>query len=275
MPELPEVETIRRSLAFLEGKLVQSLWFSPLAPVEKCRPTQIRKILETQALRRLSRRGKYLLVQSPKGSLVLHLGMTGQLRYFSSAADPRVPHTHLEIRFADGSLLRFIDPRRFGTLSVSLAADGADNPFLARLGPDFDDPLLDEEEFLRNCRRHSGLTLKSLTLNQGIAAGLGNIYACEALYAAELDPRKRVRRIKEASLRRLLQKTREVLALGIAKGGSSIRDYFDGLGNRGVMREYLQVYDREGLKTLDGRGTVRRIVQNARSTWFSPEIQKG
>jgi formamidopyrimidine-DNA glycosylase len=145
---------------------------------------------------------------------------------------------------------------------------------LQKLGPDYDDPNLRAEEFLRRCRAHPGLSLKALALHQGVAAGLGNIYACEALYGAELDPRRKVKRTRDDRLVGLLHQARRVLQLGIDKGGSSLRDYFDGLGNRGVMREFLQVYDREGMPTLDGRGTVRRIVQNARSTWFCPEVQR-
>jgi formamidopyrimidine-DNA glycosylase len=274
MPELPEVETIRRSLRFLEGRRIRAVRLSRLAPVEKSPRRAIRGSLEESALLSIGRRGKYLLLSTERGAVVLHLGMTGQLLFFPSEQAPRAPHTHLECTFQDGSQLRYIDPRRFGTLSFSASSRGEDNPFLQKLGPDYDDPTLLEEEFLRRCRAHPGLSLKALALHQGVAAGLGNIYACEALYGAELDPRRKVKRTKDERLVRLLHQARRVLQLGIAKGGSSLRDYFDGLGNRGIMREFLQVYDREDMATLDGRGTVRRIVQNARSTWFSPEIQK-
>lgn len=275
MPELPEVETIRRSLLLLEGKHVAAIDFSKLAPVETTRPTQIRRALTERQIQRLERRGKYLLIRTDNGAaLVIHLGMTGRLTYFSQAPQRYEAHTHLTMKFSDGSSMTFQDPRRFGTLSLSLEETGQDNAFLARLGPDYLDPAFDEADYLQRCRRHEGLHLKALTLHQGIGAGLGNIYACESLYRASLDPRRRVKRTKDSELLALLEAARETLNLGIQHGGSSLRDYFDGLGNRGVMKEFLQVYDREGQRTLDGRGTVRRIVQQARSTWFSPEVQR-
>jgi formamidopyrimidine-DNA glycosylase len=180
----------------------------------------------------------------------------------------------MEINFTDGSLLRFVDARRFGTLSLSQRADGSDNLFLQRLGPDYLAESLSPEKFIAACRRHPGISLKSLTLHQGVVAGLGNIYACEALYGARLDPRRLVRKTRDGQLVDLLNSARDMLAKGIRYGGVSMRDYLDGNGHEGVMKKFLQVYDREGLSSLDGKGRVRRIVQNARSTWFVPSIQK-
>lgn len=199
--------------------------------------------------------------------------MTGQLRLVErSGAAPH--HTHMELRFADGSLLRYRDTRRFGTISLSQTGDGQDNPLLHRLGPDYLDPKLTPEIYVQRCRQHPGLNLKNLLLHQGVAAGLGNIYACEALYRAGLNPKQRVKRTKEASLIQLLLAVREILGLGIHHGGTTLRDYLDGLGNRGRMKEFLQVYDRKGLPTLDGRGQVIRIVQGNRATWYCPAVQK-
>lgn len=275
MPELPEVETIRNSLRLIAGKHLIAIDFSRLAPVETTQPKKIRRALVDTAIQSLDRHGKYLLIRNENGkALVLHLGMSGRLRYFAQAPERFEKHSHLIFRFSDASVLVFQDPRRFGTISLSEEPGGTDNAFLNRLGPDYLDPSFTPEVFLARCRRHAGLNLKALTLNQGVGAGLGNIYACEALYRAGLDPRRRVKRTKDVQLESLLEAARHSLKLGIKHGGSSIRDYFDGLGNRGVMKEYLQVYDREGLKSLDGRALVKRIVQNARSTWFCPELQK-
>ncbi len=275
MPELPEVETIRRSLLFLEGRKIETLHFSKLAPVEATTPEKIRRAFSQTILKKIKRRGKYLLLKNYESvSLVIHLGMTGQLRFFSPPLPCKKPHTHLEIKFADGSELNLIDPRRFGTLSLSEDPQGLDNPFLKRLGPDYDDPALTLEIYISRCRRHPGLTLKSLTLHQGVAAGLGNIYACEALYRARLNPQRRVKRTKDSELASLLKAAREAIATGIAHGGSSLRDYFDGLGNRGMMKDFLKVYGRKEEMTLDGKGRVKRIVQNGRSTWYCPEVQK-
>jgi len=275
MPELPEVETIRRSLKRIEGKVLAAIDFSPLAPVETTRPKQIREALVGAPLAALERHGKYLLIRSQLGpALVLHLGMSGRLLFHPQIPSPLEKHSHMVLRFEDGSAVVYQDARRFGTLSLTVKADGSDNVFLQRLGPDYLDPQLTAESFIQRCRRHPGINLKALALNQGVASGLGNIYACEALYRSGLDPRRKVKRSKNGELESFLESARHTLQLGIRHGGSSLRDYFDGLGNKGVMKDFLQVYDREGLLTLDGRGKVRRIVQQARSTWFCPELQR-
>ncbi|MFO1462647.1 MAG: bifunctional DNA-formamidopyrimidine glycosylase/DNA-(apurinic or apyrimidinic site) lyase [bacterium] len=275
MPELPEVETIRRSLRPIAGKRLTAIDFSPLAPIETTGPRQIRRALVDAAIAGLERRGKYLLIRSQRGpALVIHLGMSGQLLLHPQLPKPLEKHSHMVMRFADGAVLVFQDARRFGTLSLTEREDGSDNAFLQRLGPDYLDPQLTPELFIARCRRHPGLQLKALALHQGVASGLGNIYACEALYRSGLDPRRKVRRSKNAELEAFLAAARETLELGIRHGGSSLRDYFDGLGNRGVMKDFLQVYDREGQSTLDGRGRVKRIVQQARSTWYCPEVQR-
>ncbi len=275
MPELPEIEILRRSLLPLQGRQIRSVHLSALAPVETTTAGAIRKAFQPSSLQKITRWGKYLLLENDRGRfLVIHLGMSGQLRCYAQAKIPRETHTHMEIFFTDGSLLRYRDARRFGTLSLAGDPRGRDNSFLNRLGPDFFDEDLDEKIFIKNCRRHPGINLKTLTLHQGIAAGLGNIYACESLYRAHLDPRRLVKKTSDQELKRLLQAARDSLALGIKYGGVSMRDYLDGNGHRGVMKEFLQVYDREGMTTLDGRGMVKRIVQNARSTWFCPAVQK-
>ena len=273
MPELPEVETICRSLRPVCGRRISSVFLSPLAPVEGTSPSRLKTALRDHVINEVYRRGKYLVLRlESETGLVIHLGMSGQLRFFANLP-ARPKHTHLELNLSGGSLLRFIDARRFGTLSLSFRPDGNDNPFLARLGPDYDDPAFTVKEFISRCRRHPGLSLKAVTLDQGIAAGLGNIYACESLYRAGLNPRRRVRKTDDRELASLLWAARESLELGIRHGGTTLRDYLDGLGQRGKMKEFLQVYARKGL-TLDGRGKVTRFFQQGRSTWFCPEVQK-
>ncbi len=282
MPELPEVETIRISLAPLIGQRVEQVSFSKLAPVETTTPAKIRQALTDSTIIAIRRWGKYLLIDvDRRATLVIHLGMTGRL-----LINPPTPplskggkggfsdHHHMSIQFADGSRLVLFDPRRFGTISLSSKPDGSDNRFLSRLGPDYLDPALTPEIFITRCRRHPGLSLKSLLLHQGIAAGLGNIYACEALYRAGLSPKRRVRRAPDDPLSRLLSAAREILQLAIKNGGTTLRDYQDSLGRKGQMQNFLKVYAREGLPTADGHGMVKRIWQQGRSTWFCPEVQK-
>jgi formamidopyrimidine-DNA glycosylase len=275
MPELPEVETLRRSLAPVKNLRIESLRISRLCPVETTTPARVRRELTAATLLGWERWGKYLIMPTDREvSLVLHLGMSGQVRFFEKEPPPSPKHTHLELRLINGGLIRFVDPRRFGTISLSWGKGHRGNPFLARLGPDYLDKKLTPEAFVERCRRHPKISLKSMTLNQGIATGLGNIYACEALYGAELNPQRLLGQTPDHALAKFLEQARAALAEGIARGGVSMRDYFNGLGHRGVMKAFLRVYDREGLPALDGRGIVRRIVQNARSTFFVPEVQR-
>ena len=274
MPELPEVETVRRSLQPLEGRKIQGVYLSRLAPVETTTARQIRMAMEGARVEQLDRWGKYLLLDTDRSeSLVIHLGMTGQLFFYEDAVPSKPLHTHLEFSFEDSTLLRFIDARRFGTLSLT-DRQRQHNPFLARLGPDYLAKALTPQLFVEQCRRHPKLTLKMLLLNQSVATGLGNIYACEALYLAELDPRRRVTKTSDGELTRLLEASKDRLKLGVLHGGTTFRDYLNGLGHRGKMQDFLQVYDRAGQRTLDGRGEVIKIVQQGRSTFFCPGVQK-
>lgn len=275
MPEMPEVETTRRSLQKLVGLTVKKIRFSKLAPIETTSAAKIRRHFDSANIAALHRRGKYLLIKNKNDhALVIHLGMSGQLRFFEESVPVPAKHTHLEIHFDNLSVLRFIDARRFGTLSLSTQPNHGDNPFLTRLGPDYDDENLKTKTFIERCRRHPKLSLKSLALNQSVATGLGNIYACESLYLAKLDPRRLVAKTSDKQLTCFLESARQALAQGVHFGGVSMRDYLNGLGHRGVMQDFLQVYDREGKPALDGSGMVKRIVQNARSTFFVPKVQK-
>lgn len=274
MPELPEVETLRRSLAPVVGHRIQSLYLSRLAPVETTTRKFVKQATHGARIERLERWGKYLLFDFERQqTLVLHLGMSGRLFFYDSNVPARPVHTHLELQFAGGGLLRFIDARRFGTISLSNRRR-IGNPFLQRLGPDYLDRNLSCQNYIDRCRRHPRLNLKMMLLNQSVAAGMGNIYACEALYRARLDPRRRVEELTDEELTDLLKAARTCLRLGIRHGGTSFRDYLDGRGHRGKMKEFLQVYDRAGQSTLDDCGRVERIVQQGRSTFFCPTLQR-
>lgn len=272
MPELPEVETIRRSLAPYCPFVIAEIRVSAVAPLVAVTTAALRTALQRHTITHLTRRGKYLLLALETGNaLVIHLGMTGQLRGYREPPSSLHRHTHLQLIAHDGTCLHYIDPRRFGVISLHPLPDGRPHPALARLGPEYD--AISEAVFIARCRRHARLTLKSLLLHQGVVPGIGNIYACEALYRAGLDPRRLVQATSDEALRHLLAQIRATLALGIAKGGTTLRDYVDGHGHRGAMKDFLQVYDREHEPTLDGRGRVIRIVQNARSTFFAPDVQ--
>lgn len=276
MPELPEIETLRRSLLPLEGQMIEKITFSKLAPIETCSAQQIKKKFTHTQIKKLIQRGKYLLLQNEKmHSIVIHLGMSGKLLYLKNPTHTQ-KHTHMKISFTGQTSieLHYIDARRFGTISITKTIDGNDNTFLKKLGPDYTDPKLSLQEYIARCRRHPKLSLKALTLNQSVAAGLGNIYACESLYQARLSPFRLVQNTRDDELKRLLAAARKCLKLGIKHGGASIRDYLNGNGHRGIMQDFLQVYDREDLMSLDGQAKVNRQVQNGRSTFYCPSLQK-
>jgi formamidopyrimidine-DNA glycosylase len=276
MPELPEVETLRRDLARrLVGAELGALWTSG-KPLRLGRPLDVASIVAMTVGHRiveLRRQAKYLLLYtSAGGALVVHLGMTGHL-LVCPADEPRDPHTHLVWTLDRGRELRYVDPRRFGQVTtVRRGEEGA----LAELGVLGVEPLgraLTEERLaalLGATRR----PLKAFLLDQSRIAGLGNIYVCEALFLAGLHPslpsRLAVRRAKA-----LRDAIRTVLAKGIANRGTTIRDYSDSSGREGANQHTLKVYGREGEPCFRCRARIRRQVDSARSTFFCPKCQPG
>ena len=231
MPELPEVETIVRDLApRLAGRRIREVWGSGL-PLRLARPVALRRIralCANQRFRAVGRRGKYILLDMGGGAGVsVHLGMSGRLR-LQAAQESRPPHTHVVFSLDGGEELRFIDPRRFGSVTPAQRLD--ELPELALLGPD---PLaeLDVPEL---ARRLEGVRapIKAFLLDQRRVAGLGNIYVSEALHRAEIHPGVRAGSVR-ARAAQLLDGIRGALESGIANRGTSLRDYVDASGEKG------------------------------------------
>lgn len=274
MPELPEVETIRRTL---ERRVLGR----PITRVV-VRETRFRTRLDAEALDRqllgrrieaVGRRSKYLLVHLDDGQVVvLHLGMSGWLVLEPRAA-PRAPHTHVVLELDGGDELRFADPRRFGMLFVVPHRTGlATDPRLADLGPeplsgDFDLGYLTQ----RACRVRR--PVKNFLLDASVVAGVGNIYACESLFRAGIHPHTPAGRLRPERLRRLHQAVIEVLRQAVRAGGTTLQDYRDSDGRRGRYQFSLRVYGREGATCRKCRRHVRRIVQAGRSTFYCPGCQ--
>lgn len=273
MPELPEVETVRRSLNTIKGKTIDFVWFSKLAPVETCSKAALKKALQGAQLKEPKRLGKYLIFESTQSKqLVLHLGMSGKLLLHQVEPNTQPKHLHMKLIFQDKSVLYFEDARRFGTLSLVEAGKLSSNTFLNRIGPDWLDEKFSVSDFITRARKHPKLNTKALTMDQRVATGLGNIYACEALFTAKLSPERLVKDCSDKELTALFHASQRILRIGIEKAGSSIRDYINGQGAKGEMQEFLQVYGRKG-KTLNGKFTVECITQQGRSTWWCPEVQ--
>lgn len=271
MPELPEVETTVRGLAaYLNGERIERVAVNR-ADMRHPFPTGLVQSLTGARVTGLSRRAKYGLIHTDRDTtVVFHLGMSGRWRIDPNAPDK---HDHFVIETASHSFA-LNDARRFGSVDLvdTPALDAW--PAFAALGPEPLGPGLSARHLLRAFagRRQA---IKLLLLDQTIVAGLGNIYVCEALWRAGIDPRKAAGKVTSPRLERLVPAIREVLEQSIADGGSTLRDYARPDGQLGYFATRFAVYGREGEKCLreDG-GTVRRIVQGGRSTWFCPRCQR-
>jgi len=268
MPELPEVETTVRGLArVLQGRRI--------ARIEARRP-DLRRALPVDLGQRLTgarvvglhRRAKYGVIETDRGdSLVFHLGMSGHWRIDPSEI---AKHDHFIIETDEGRRMALNDARRFGSLDLVSTAELGQWPAFKALGPEpFD---LDARELKRRLAGRSA-AIKLLLLDQGIVAGLGNIYVCEALYRAGIHPTRAGGSISLERLKRLVPAIHDVLQEAIAAGGSTLRDFASPDGELGYFPKSFAVYDREGKPCRCG-GTVRRIVQGGRSTFYCPRCQR-
>ena len=293
MPELPEVETVRRGLApAMEG--------ARFAKVEVRRPDlrwplprKFAQRLHGQTVTGLGRRAKYLLADLSSGDvLLMHLGMSGSFHVFETADDKKLgtyhherrrhlAHDHVVFHMSSGSIVTFNDPRRFGSMKLVPRAKLDEEPLLARLGPEPLGNAFDAAMLAQACRSKK-TSLKAALLDQRIVAGLGNIYVCEALHRARLSPLRLASTIADRRgapnerAERLVESIKAVLNAAIKDGGSSLRDHKLTDGELGMFQHNFRVYDREGEKcrTPGCRGIIKRIVQNGRSTFYCPVCQK-
>ena len=290
MPELPEVETVRRGLApVMEGaRIIRVEARRP--DLRQPLPRDFAKRLEGQTVTGLGRRAKYLTADLASGDvLLMHLGMSGSFRVnmettpgkFHHARSATAAHDHVVFHMSSGATVTYNDPRRFGLMLIVPRRDFASHPLMREVGPEplgnaFDASLLAAACALKKT------SLKAALLDQRIVAGLGNIYVCEALHRARLSPKRRAGTIAmrsgapHARAAALVDAIKAVLADAIKAGGSSLRDHRRIDGELGYFQHHFRVYDREGQAcvTPGCGGVVRRIVQNGRSTFFCPKCQK-
>ncbi|MGD9539251.1 MAG: bifunctional DNA-formamidopyrimidine glycosylase/DNA-(apurinic or apyrimidinic site) lyase [Alphaproteobacteria bacterium] len=276
MPELPEVETVRRGLAprVLERRIERVEVRRPDLRIPL--PPDLAARLEGRRITRLTRRAKYIRAHLDDGGvLIIHLGMSGRLVVRDAIPNTVEPHEHIRLRFEGGTTVNYADHRRFGLMTLTSEAELESHPLFAHLGPE---PL--DEAFtgaVLEARLAGKLTpMKAALLDQGVVAGLGNIYVCEALYYAGLSPRRLARTVKAERAERLVEAIKAVLGRAIEAGGSSLRDYVQASGELGYFQTAFAVYDREGEKcpSCDCRGAVRRIVQSNRSTFYCAKRQR-
>ena len=275
MPELPEVETIVRGLApRLRGRRVESVWWSgqPLHLRRKVDVRGLRAVTVGRAIAGVRRLGKFILVAVDGGAadsgVVIHLGMTGRLRVEAASA-ARAPHTHVTFRLAGGDELRFADARRFGWVEPGrpFSASAA----LARVGPD---PLTGlDAAALAAALTGVRASIKAFLMDQRRVAGLGNIYVAEALHRAGIHPAARAGRVR-ARAPELLAALRAALEGGIARRGTTLRDYVDADGRSGDNAAALLVYGRAGEPCPRCGAPIKRRVDGGRSTFFCGACQK-
>ncbi|MGI6208225.1 MAG: bifunctional DNA-formamidopyrimidine glycosylase/DNA-(apurinic or apyrimidinic site) lyase [Anaerolineae bacterium] len=269
MPELPEVETVARSLRpHLTGAVIRQVEVLDCMVIHAPAPTEFSRSLEGRRITGISRRGKHLLLALDDGRhLIVHLGMTGQLLLFDPAAEPP-RFARVKLALEDGRILWYADMRKFGRLTLTDDVAGA----LESLGyepfaPELDAGLLQSRLVGRRC------PIKSLLLDQRVLAGLGNIYADEALFEAGIHPCTPAGALSLEEADRLLGSVRTVLARGIANRGTTISDYVDGQGQAGSNQAQLRVYGRGGQACHRCGCTIERIRLSGRSTCFCPACQ--
>lgn len=273
MPELPEVETVRRALDLeLTGRCIIGVSGSSISMRRPLDVEQLTAVLPGRRLATPRRRGKYLLIDvDPPGTLLNHLGMSGRLT-ITDASAPLLPHTHVTLELDDGRELRFVDPRRFGLMVWLEPGEEVADPSLAALGIEPLDPGL--EERLPSLLKARRAPLKSLLLDQHLVAGVGNIYAAEALWRAGIRPTRSGHRTSLERLTVLTCETRSVLAEAVEQGGTTIRDYAAPDGNFGYFAIHLAVYGRQGRACLRCDTTLRSDVIGGRTTAWCPGCQR-
>ncbi|MGH8162264.1 MAG: bifunctional DNA-formamidopyrimidine glycosylase/DNA-(apurinic or apyrimidinic site) lyase [Gammaproteobacteria bacterium] len=271
MPELPEVETTRRGVEpFLRGRRIAALVVRERR-LRQPNPRGLEARLAGADILGISRRAKYLLLATERGYALIHLGMSGSLRIADAGLAP-TRHEHYDLRLDNDRVLRYRDPRRFGLL-LWAGARPERHPLLARLGPE---PLgLDfDGAYLYGASRSRRAPVKAFLMDSHIVAGVGNIYANEALWRAGIHPRRAAGRIGLARYTLLAEAVRAVLTSAIAEGGTTLRDFVAAEGSPGYFRIHLTVYDRAGEPCPRCGTPIRREVIAQRATYFCPRCQR-
>ena len=234
-------------------------------------PPTLKERVESRRIERVGRRAKYLLLTLESGTLLLHLGMSGNLRAVP-AATPRLKHDHFDLLLDSGLALRFNDPRRFGSL-IYTAGDPREHALLKDLAPEPFARAFDAD-YLWRITRGRRVALKQLIMNSRLVVGVGNIYASEALFRARLRPQRRAATLTRAESARLVRAIRTVLSRAIRAGGTTLRDYRGADGAPGYFRQRLYMYERAGKPCRRCGTAVRALTQGQRSSYYCPGCQK-
>jgi formamidopyrimidine-DNA glycosylase len=269
MPELPEVETSRRGI---EPWIVDTAITRVIVRNRRLRwpiARGVERRLQGQPIHSVDRRAKYLLINTGNGTAILHLGMTGSV-FIVDHDTPAGIHDHFDFELDSGKMLRFRDPRRFGSFHWS--DDPLAHPLLANLGPE---PLSDDfdGEYLWRKSRGRKVSVKQFIMNAQIVVGVGNIYASESLFLAGINPKRAAGRIARHRYDALVDSIKDILGRAIKAGGTTLRDFYGGDGEPGYFKQQLEVYDREGEHCRRCNTVISAFVQGQRSTYYCKSCQ--
>ncbi len=272
MPELPEVETTRRGIdRLVKGQTVATVIVRN-PRLRRRVPLSLARELPGQRITTVGRRAKYLLLGTPGGTLIIHLGMSGSLRIVAAATPPE-KHDHVDIVLGNGRCLRFADPRRFGLL-LWTRQDPLRHPLLRQLGPEpLDCGTAFDGDYLYQLSRGRRVAIKPWIMSARVVVGVGNIYASEALFRAGIHPLRAAGRLSCRRYHLLVENIRRVLTEAIAAGGTTLRDFQHGEGRPGYFRQRLQVYGRARQPCLHCGAPVREIRQGQRTTYYCSHCQ--
>ncbi|MFL6872872.1 MAG: bifunctional DNA-formamidopyrimidine glycosylase/DNA-(apurinic or apyrimidinic site) lyase [Candidatus Azotimanducaceae bacterium] len=269
MPELPEVETTKRGIEpFVVGETIAAV----VVRNKNLRwPAQVPQALVGQQISHVGRRAKYLLITTPIGTLIVHLGMSGSLRLVDAKAAVKT-HDHIDLQFDSGHCLRYNDPRRFGSFHF-YKADPAEHWLLAGLGPE---PLGNDfsGEHLFQLARRRRIAVKNHIMDSKVVVGVGNIYAAEALFSAGIRPTVQAGRVTRVGYERLASHISKILARAIQVGGTTLRDFVGSDGQPGYFRQSLNVYGRAGEPCRVCSSLLKGMVLGQRATVYCPKCQK-
>ncbi len=272
MPELPEVETTCRGVAPLVLNQSVSAVVVRNPQLRWPVPEDIHERLVGHIVKSVARRGKYLVFGVGEGHLLIHLGMSGHLCWMAEAASPG-KHDHVDLVFADGGVLRYTDPRRFGSFHWVCGEVGS-HPLLKKMGPE---PLSEQfdADYLFSRARGKRVAIKSFVMDSQVVVGVGNIYACEALFAAGIYPAVPAGAVGRPKFEELVSAIKRVLAKAIEQGGTTLRDFVGSDGRPGYFKQELQVYGRAGLACRDCGAEVLALKIGQRNTFYCPVCQVG
>ncbi|MCG3117895.1 MAG: Formamidopyrimidine-DNA glycosylase [bacterium] len=274
MPELPEVETIRRGLErVLIGQRIRQIKVRETRFRQPVSVFKLQKWVAGQQVEALHRRAKYLLCELKNHShLVIHLGMSGRLLYCKKTL-PLQKHDHIRFIFANDHELRFCDPRRFGMVDAVPPGQLADYVHFQNLGPE---PLSPDftAAYLAGRAQKLSRPIKNFLMDAAIVVGVGNIYASESLFRAGINPQKPSGKLRHPEWAKLARAIRQTLKHSIATGGTTLNDFHNSDGGMGYFQQHLMVYDRAGEPCLVCKNKIRRIVQAGRSSFYCPRCQK-